>query len=325
MFPSLTVLQNEKGAHHYKVGDLDGTVLVGYGKEVRTSGMNVCITLGHFVNDVLDGVGAVCEGVGIMQKYTSYGFFREGKEVTVEQFKRSAKTAVVPVTEIHGCTLIDSTIYYTCEDPADLNGPVLFVATKAKEARFASRVISEDKPYVAWQYYEHNVRRGYTCEQFHTSFDFRTQCYFEGDDAAMCYALQATDWGCPELEWQTIRVLEGTTVVPQKAYDLTGSVRIHIPASVQELQKEVFAPANTEHGLIRFFVEAFYDGTKEQWEAIKKGGTEVVTIPDDTFHSFYHNYGGESYREDFIDWVYRSPYVLIHCTDGDIETKDRSN
>ena len=96
---------------------------------------------------------------------------------------------------------------------------------------------------------------------------------------------------------------------------------VFIPKSVEGIS--AYALYFGDH-VENFFIK--YAGTMDEWRAIKKGAKKIV-YEHDHYGEYYHNtYTDPEVRIHFNDWVgYSKSPVIIHCSDGDVENKEKEN
>ena len=111
-------------------------------------------------------------------------------------------------------------------------------------------------------------------------------------------------FGCKNLT--TVVLSEGVTTMRSRCFIESGVTSIRIPSTIQSIGDYIVEgnhnSATNNVWDLHGFQHLYYNGTKEQWKAIKKGSNWAYRAWDGDENS--PNYGKNNYK--------------VHCSDGDI-------
>ena len=318
MFPDLLFLdkKDEKNLH-YIVGHIENGQLNGYGRDTIVNNGVSLSSIGYFKNGKLEGTGKkVIDG-----KINEFGFYKDEELINLEEFKAKAHQKIIPEIEEERYVFVDSILYYTSDDPDNLNGLALLECNKFKVFFISgqNRIIEGETTYLKYLNYENNKPVGVEIRVLTTKEKgSNIDSYFRIDDTITYALVNYPDWGYKLLEWENIDIRQGTELLSSGSIEISSSVKIKLPLSIKTLEADVFVST-----LKHFFVEAFYEGTIENFKKIKEGKDETV-VTEDWYGYYYHNSERYDSYNKHTSWAHGSRFLLIHCTDGDIGPTDET-
>ena len=283
------------------------------GKDVTVKGKDVTMLIGTFKDGKLNGIGAKIENGVCVEA----GLYEDGTLVDDEVFKAGAKMTVIPKTEKYGRTYFDSELYFHEGKKKNVSGYTLLCCETLGQFFISEvkRIKGEQSCYV-YAKYENNEPVGMIAfknwnKQKGTGYDYLAP---RNDDEDFLWNQDADR---RFFEWKAKKVPAGTTELAKGYLTTDENVTLYLPRSLQKMADG--AVSSPKH----YYMEVFYEGTKEEWDQMEKGRRESYTY-EDFYGYYYHNSERyvQSYR--FLDWAKNATAILVHCLNGDILTKDRS-
>lgn len=315
MHPKLYFInKKDDNNYHYIAGEIENDVLNGYGRECIKEGKIEYNYVGKFKNGKLNGIGAIY----LDDKLLEFGFYEDGKLIDIEEYKNKTNRVQVEDFRYYNKKFKNIYAYGECYDFNNAEGYVYIESDETIEIGF---------------YYEEKLVKGNRCiKQFYNykdnkPYDLRltyyedkkehkeiVNLYLYQDDVFLQALLEGRRFNYHKLIFDEIKIEEGTKILTTHSINIKGSVIIHLPHSIETLEKEVF-----NYETFCYYVEVYYDGTKEEWNKIKKGGTKIEERSLGGTSYYYH--GDDSYylEEVEVSWAYMSDIVVVHCKDGDIK------
>lgn len=98
--------------------------------------------------------------------------------------------------------------------------------------------------------------------------------------------------------------------------DFCEELEVHIPSSLEKLAVNLVNSAFLKQ------VKVLFDGTKKDWDRIKKGLTKTTDNSDDWYGSYYHN--APSYSDQYFNWILFDNVTIV-CSDGEFADDKEQN
>ena len=316
MFPkAVYVYNNSMDDYHVLIGNIVDNKLEGYGKEIIQNGEEQRMTFGEFKNGVLNGLAVKF----INNNCVEAGLYIDNKYIDVEEFKKDANQKMIGEANRMGYDYANCVLYYHGDDPNNLNGYAL-LACEEMVVHFITgkQYVKGERSCYQFIKYENNQEVGfstYKCFVKDKGYYFNHFIY----EKKNVYLELITDnrHGSELFEWEKVEVSEGVTKLSSQFHKANSSVILYLPKSIKTLKNDVIYSKND------YLLEVYYSGTKEEWNHIEKGIKETYGT-EDWYGYYYHNSERYGVSQRFKDWAKNAIHILIHCSDGDIETYDRS-
>ncbi len=288
--------------------------LNGPGKDVTVSGDRTTVIIGTFKDGILNGIGAKIENDICVES----GLYKDGVLIGAEAFKLGAKKTVVRSAEKYGYKYVKCDLYYHDGEEGNINGYTLLVCDKmVRHFISGNEIVQGERSCLVFAEYKDNEPikliafenfekgKGVT-HDYYINYPFDETLPFWNKEFARRF-----------FEWKTVNVDMGTESLPKGFINAQENVILHLPHSIKKLDDAVVSSKQD------YYLEVFYEGTKEEWEQIEKGRYEYG-VTEDFYGYYYHNSERYVPRRDYFDWAKKAVFIVIHCLDGDIFTHDRS-
>lgn len=309
----LLLKDNGKNDHVFIAGEIKNNQLNGWGLEEVATPEGTKKTYGHFVDGKLDDVGVIesidrSKGVSIVE----YGFYMHGEHIDDEAFMKMAKEEKVMETIAKfNLDFTNVSKYFLAREDDKSSGLRLVYSHQTRQYG------NTDNDYKNHVFKEYQcISRGKVVGfsfsiMLHPKYQTRYR-FTSFEENQLFYEMLDDDWGYTSTQSKEIFIQEGTEVIKRNTFTGTENVVIHIPSSVTTIEEQAINPKK------KHYVEVYYDGTKEEWERIKKGHCESWCEDDP------YRVGMGTSHTIRVDWAVHNHKITIHCLDGDIIDKDHS-
>lgn len=309
------VFDHGDGDYRVIVGEsIDEDRLNGMGKDITVNGGTTTVVIGTFKEGRLNGIGAkIVNGVCVES-----GLYQDGKLIDAEAFKKNAKKTIVPETEKYGRKYVDSVLYYHEGEEGNVSGYTLLVCdTMVVHFIGGNQRVKGERSCLRYAEFKGNEPIGLMAFENYAKGEGASHDYLFDKYDDRLLAFWNVDVEKRLFMWKAIRVEEGTKSLPKGFLNAGESIVLYLPRSIEKLEDGAVS------GKKPYYMEVFYEGTKEEWEKIEKGRYETYEY-EDFYGYYYHNSERYCVSRRYFDWVRNAPLVVIHCLDGDTLTHDRS-
>ncbi|MCR4910910.1 MAG: hypothetical protein K5925_00040 [Bacilli bacterium] len=299
------LLSETADSYHFEVGAFKDGKLEGLGKIEYFNNDKKHSFVGFFSNGELNGLGVHLVDDDIVE----YGVYDNGQLVDLNDFLAGA--SFNEIVELN----FDKTNYKNVREYRKEGiSVVFFEKVEAYSFMESKTVIADSKRKVI-----HFVHEDWPCfyidivseKGYNSPFKF----FYFGDIEKEFEEMLSKGWNHHILMPIEIKIIEGKEEILENLYSGDHSVKLYLPRSIKKLGPNIITPEyNRDHKVL---VEVFYQGTKEEWNAIIKGET-VTHEREDWYGYYYHNTERYEKWDEYIPWVTNYKKLTIHCSDSEI-------